>query len=130
MLKEENIHIALDTAGVGNGNYEEILSYVDLIILDIKHTNKEGYKPVWIRQVIVPGTTDTFEYLQELKEYLKGIKNIEKIEFLPYHILGKEKYKNLGLNYPYEHLDSMDSQKCTKLYNDFIKDFNHKTNKK
>ena len=43
LLKNENIHIALDTAGIGNGHYEELLQYVDLILLDIKHITKEGY---------------------------------------------------------------------------------------
>ena len=42
-LKEENIHIAIDTAGVGNGNYIELLQTVDLVLLDIKHTTKEGF---------------------------------------------------------------------------------------
>ena len=46
LLKQENIHIALDTAGVGLGDYEEILKYIDLVILDIKHTQKDGYKEV------------------------------------------------------------------------------------
>ena len=41
-LKQEGIHIAIDTAGVGMGHYEELLSYVDLIILDIKHVTREG----------------------------------------------------------------------------------------
>ena len=44
LLKKEGIHIALDTSGVGNGNYEEILSYIDLVILDIKHVTESGYK--------------------------------------------------------------------------------------
>ena len=44
LLRKENIHIALDTSGVGNGNYDEILSYIDLVLLDIKHVTKEGYK--------------------------------------------------------------------------------------
>ena len=35
-MKKENIHIALDTAGVGSGNYKDILRWVDLILLDIK----------------------------------------------------------------------------------------------
>ena len=43
-LKSENIHIAIDTAGVGIGKYEELLSLIDLVILDIKHPNKEEYK--------------------------------------------------------------------------------------
>ena len=113
-LKEEGIHIAIDTAGVGIGKYDEILSLVDLVLLDIKHPNKEGYqkltgmdislsekfieslnksgKPVWIRQVIVPGIMDTDEYIFDLANYLQKIKNIEKIEFLPFHHLGFTKY--------------------------------------
>jgi len=145
LLKKEKIHIALDTAGVGNGNYDEILSYVDLVLLDIKHVTKEGYKditsnnidesqkfinslnksglPVWIRQVIVPGIMDNDEYLEGLKQQLKKINNIEKIEFLPYHTLGKEKYQNLGITYSYENLESMDSIKCKELYDKFIKEY-------
>ena len=138
LLKKENIHIALDTSGVGNGNYEEILSYVDLILLDIKHITPSGYKeltnhkideslkfiealnksgkPVIIRQVIVPGIMDNEEYLKGLKEQLKTIKNIQKIEFLPYHTLGINKYKELKLNYPLENLIAMDNKKCQELY--------------
>ena len=43
LLKKENIHIALDTAGVGNGKYDEILDIVDLVIFDIKATEEELY---------------------------------------------------------------------------------------
>ena len=82
--------------------------------------NKKSNKPVWIRQVIVPNLMDNEEYLYKLKEYLKKIKNIKKIDFLPYHTLGKEKYKELGIDYPYKHLEAMDKQKCSELYNKFI----------
>ena len=44
ILKKENIHITIDTAGVGNGNYDKILKYVDLVLLDIKHTIPIKYK--------------------------------------------------------------------------------------
>lgn len=142
-LKKHNIHIALDTAGVGLGNYEEILKYVDLIILDIKHVTKEGYKTVtqvqmneveefikianklnkkfWIRQVIIPGIMDNEEYLNSLKDYINKINNIDKIEFLPYHKLGREKYIKLGIPYPCENIPEMDIDKCNKLYDKFIK---------
>ena len=142
LLKKENVHIALDTSGNGNGNYEEILSYIDLVLLDIKHVTNKGYKdltgvsndeyhkfleylnqsnkPVWIRQVIVPGLMDNDEYLQGLKKELTKIKNIERIDFLPYHNLGKEKYKELNIDYPYEDLESLDNIKCQELYNKFI----------
>ena len=46
LLKKENIHITLDTSGVGNGNYEEILSYIDLVLFDIKHVTSKGYKDI------------------------------------------------------------------------------------
>ena len=148
LLKKENIHIALDTSGNGNGNYEEILSYVDLVLLDIKHINNEGYKsltgvdnkefnnfievlnksnkPVWIRQVIVPGLMDNDNYLKGLKLVLDKINNIEKIDFLPYHNLGKEKYKELNIPYPYENLESLDSLECQKLYEKFMNEYYNK----
>ena len=142
-LKKHNIHIALDTAGVGLGNYEEILKYIDLIIFDVKHTTKEGYKLItrmdtdesfkflevanklnkkfWVRQVIVPGITDTKEYLISLKEYINNIKNIEKVEFLPYHKLGEEKYRKLNIPYPCKNIPEMDKNRCDELFNEFIK---------
>lgn len=143
LLKENDIHVALDTAGVGNGRYDEVLKLADLVLLDIKHINNEGYfnitgrenldetekfiteinrqnKPVWIRQVIIPGIMDNMEYLKGLKEYLKKINRIERIDFLPYHKLGEEKYEKLNLEYPYKGLPEMDREECEKLYETFI----------
>lgn len=141
ILKPENIHIAIDTAGYGNDDYDELLDYIDLVILDIKHTTKEGLKSltggdiekverfidalnkkqkkVWIRQVIIPGVTDNTEYITSLAGYLQKINNIEKIEFLPYHHLGKEKYETLKIPYPYKDKPEMDKEKCQKLYEEF-----------
>ena len=42
-LKKEDVHIAVDTAGIGLGNYKELLSTIDMVLLDIKHITKEGY---------------------------------------------------------------------------------------
>lgn len=142
-LKKHNIHIALDTAGVGLGNYEELLKYIDLIIFDVKHTTMNGFKkvtqvttnepikfiktanklnkPFWVRQVIVPGIMDNEEYLYSLKDYIKQIKNIEKIEFLPYHKLGREKYIKLGIPYLCDNIPEMNKDKCNELYEKFIK---------
>lgn len=151
ILKKEGIHIALDTAGVGNGDYEELLSYIDLVLLDIKHATREGYQeitgmkiddslkfieslnksgvPVWIRQVIVPGIMDHDSYLEKLSLVLRNIQNIERIEFLPYHTMGKEKYKKLGISYPYEDLEEMNQEKCQKLYQQFMEVYDGKGKK-
>lgn len=143
LLKKENIHIALDTAGVGNGDYRELLQYVDLIILDIKHVTRDGYlnltghviddslsfiqqanalqKPYWIRQVVVPGIHDNLEYIKLLKQFLKQLSNVQRIDFLPYHKLGSEKYEKLGIPNPYKDLPAMDEEKCKELYQIFMK---------
>lgn len=145
ILKKENIHIALDTAGVGLGDYDEILKYIDLVLLDIKHITDKEYedltkhkrdeslkfiealnksdKKVWIRQVIVPGINDNKDYITGLAEFLKGIKNIERIDFLPYHKLGDEKYEKLNITNPFKEKEAMDKEKCSKLYNEFLKTY-------
>ena len=147
-LKQENIHIAIDTAGVGNGDYQELLQTIDLVLLDIKHITKEGYiditqtdnidkfndfveqlnktnVEVWIRQVIIPDVNDNIEYMNTLATYIKtNIKNVTKIEFLPFHTLGNEKYEKLGIKNPYKDKKDMDKDKCDELYNHFINEYN------
>ncbi len=119
--KEENIHTAVDTCGFYlDDKVKEALSYTDLVMLDIKHTNKESFekitkqdiarplafldymkeiqKPLWIRQVIVPTLTDSEEQILDLLKLIEGA-NVKKIELLPYHTLGTSKWEELGLTY-------------------------------
>ncbi len=147
-LKKENIHIAIDTAGVGIGNYREILKYVDLVLLDVKHISRRGYKnltghdiddslsfiealnkskvEVWIRQVIVPGITDNNKYLLGLAKFLKRIDNIKRVDFLPYHKFGDSKYVELGIENPFKSKVAMDKVRCEALYNKFMDIYENK----
>ncbi|MCI8778301.1 MAG: pyruvate formate lyase-activating protein [Bacilli bacterium] len=137
LLKKENINIALDTAGVGNGNYDEILKLVDLVIFDIKAIDDNSYKEItannineslkflkrcqelnkkmWLRQVIIPGINDNEEYINRLVEFIKPLKNIEKIELLPYHTMAKEKYNKLNLPYKLKNTIDMNIDRCKEL---------------
>ena len=139
LCKEKGIHTCIDTAGYGNGDYDEILKYTDLVLFDIKHFTKEGYKNVtymdinkslefleamernntkkWIRHVIVPGLTDGEEHIKALGEYIKTISNVEKIELLPYHLLGANKYEVLNIPYPLKGVKAMDKDKCKEYMN-------------
>lgn len=138
LCKEAGIHTTLDTSGVGFGDYEEILKYTDLVLYDVKHLTREGYKDMtgieidetqkfleackkmgtkmWIRQVVVPGKTDSEEYIRELGKFIKTLDNVEKVELLPYHLLGVNKYETLGIKYRLEGLQAMDKEACKALY--------------
>ena len=135
-LKKEKINIALDTAGVGNYN-EKLLDYIDLIIFDIKAVKSDdynyitGYKideslkflnkcqekniKMWIRQVIVPKINDNEKNILELKKFISKLKNVEKVELLPYHTMAIDKYKKLGIEYKLTGLEAMNKEKCKKL---------------
>ena len=134
--KRNGIHTCLDTSGAGE-NYDEILDYCDLIILDVKELDEEKYKKLtgqnmdwfknflkkcqekhkkmWLRQVIVPGYNDTEESVLKLKDFVSKLHNIEKVELLPYHSMAKEKYKKLGIKYRLENVLDMNKEKCKKL---------------
>lgn len=136
-LKDFGIHTCLDTSGCGIGYYEEILKYVDLVILDIKAIGDEDYlkitgnkieeynkfldackkmnKKLWLRQVIVPGINDSENYINKLKGYIKNIPNVERVELLPYTTLGVKKYSELGIKYRLENVSSMNNDELEKL---------------
>lgn len=133
-LKKENIHTAIDTSGMIEitDTIKELLSLTDLVLLDIKHINSEKSKelvgssnekelafakylsdnniPIWIRQVIIPGITDNKEDLLELKKFINSLKSVKKVELLPYHNLGKHKWKTLGYEYKLENIRQANSE--------------------
>ena len=121
---DKNIHTALDTSGIlfkQNEKYDELIKYTNLVLLDIKHIDDDEHKkltghsnknilefakyldkksvPVWIRHVVVPEITYKREYLEKLGQFIKTLKNVQKLEVLPYHNMAAEKYKALGIDY-------------------------------
>ena len=150
-LKEENIHIALDTSGIFAKNPKELLDYIDLVLLDVKALNRDSFiditqkdlfnkylefvdilnksnTDVWIRQVIIPDVNDNIDYIKELAKFLKNINNIKRVEFLPFHKMGDEKYLKLNKENPYKDKKAMDKNKCDMLYQEFIKVYKKKDN--
>lgn len=104
--------------------WKELMEYTDLLLLDIKHIDNEQHKiltgqpntnilemarqlsdmgkPVWIRHVLVPERNDKDEYLFKLADFIRSLRNVERVEVLPYHTLGVYKWKALGYDYPLE----------------------------
>ena len=137
LCKEKGIHTCLDTAGVGFGDYKEILSYTDLVILDIKAVEEDEYleltgqkmnffkeflkqaiecgKKFWLRQVIVPTINDDEEHILKLKALASTIPNVQKVELLPYKTIGVHKYKDLNIPYRLEGVEELSETKLKEL---------------
>lgn len=119
---------------------KEALSLTDLVLLDIKHIDEEKCKelvgfsnkreltfarylsdndiPIWIRQVLVPGYTDDEDDLLKLKKFIDSLNTVQKVELLPYHNMGKYKWKNLGFAYPLDDVQpasTSDLEKAKKI---------------
>jgi len=120
--KDLGIHTALDTSGYCNLNVaQDVLDYVDLVLLDIKSFDPEIYlnvtgvpvgptlrlarylsdiqKPAWIRFVLVPGLTDQPHNVQGLADFVATLNNVERVEVLPFHKMGEYKWEQLGYDY-------------------------------
>ena len=136
LLKAKGMHTCVDTSGITfNGasaasveKHEKLLAVTDLFLLDIKHIDDSACKeltgqsnantlafakfldkhkkPTWIRQVLVPGLTDSDETLQATRAFIDGLSCVERVEVLPYHTMGTVKYEKLGLKYPLEGVEA------------------------
>jgi len=120
--KALGLHTALDTQGyLGSRLSDQDLAYIDLVLLDVKWFNPEGYlrltgaelaptlafaerlaqlkKPVWLRYVLVPGYTDAEQDVRNLAKWAAQLGNIERVDILPFHQLGQHKWEELGKTY-------------------------------
>ncbi len=122
LCKKQGISVAVDTSGyVWNQTVEELLNYIDLVLLDIKSYDpviyesltgvsltptlqmldylREKHMDTWIRYVVVPQLTDNLESIQQLSDYLANYSNVSKIELLGFHKMGEYKWQALNLDY-------------------------------
>jgi len=139
--KEEQIHTCIDTSGVTYKKEKEyvekldiLLKHTDLVMLDIKHIENDNHKaltghgnenilafakhleekniPLWVRHVVVEGYTDKPEDLNKLGEFIGKLKNLKGLDVLPYHTMGVNKYKELGIPYRLDGVASLSQEKA------------------
>lgn len=138
LCRMEGIHTALDTSGACcSGKALSVLNHTDLALLDIKTMNPELYPRLtgqrqtnnlrfldelqrrgirtWVRHVVVPGITDEDHWLHRLGEYVAHYSVVEKIEVLPYHTLGVQKYERLGLDYPLKGVPPLSNDRADEV---------------
>lgn len=138
-LAEENIQSVIDTSGTWTDDFTKpAIRRSQLLLLDIKHSDPKTFreitglnqenlyrvidlaneeeKPVWIRQVIVPGINDTEENIRELKSFVQArIKHVCRIELLGYHDMAIEKWDRLGIPYKLRDVPPMDRGRLARL---------------
>lgn len=139
--KKRGIPTCLDTSGImyrksQAEKFQKLFQVTDLVLLDIKHSIPKGHKeltglpqtsvldfasalehagvPVIVRHVVVPGITDRKEELTELGSLIGRWRNLKGLEVLPYHTMGLNKYKELGISYPLEGVPQMDKGEAKK----------------
>jgi pyruvate formate lyase activating enzyme len=128
---ERGIHTALDTSGfLGARASDQLLADTSLVLLDVKSGLPEVYREttgrelqptldfgrrlartgtaMWIRFVLVPGLTDAVENVEAVAAYAASLQElgsggaVERVEVLPFHQLGRDKWHELGEPYPLE----------------------------
>jgi pyruvate formate lyase activating enzyme len=120
--RQLGVHTALDTNGsLGERLSDEDLSCIDLVLLGLKAITPEVHqrltgtdnetvhlfsrrladqrRPVWIRFVVVPGFTDDLDEVGKMADFAAALGNVERVEVLPFHQLGRFKWERLGMEY-------------------------------
>ena len=120
--REMGIHTALDTNGYyGDKLSDAELEVISLVLLDMKAWDPAKHKtltgmevgptkafaqrlaarrrPVWLRYVLVPGLTDNPEDIKQIAAFAASLGNVERVDVLPFHQMGRFKWERLGLKY-------------------------------
>lgn len=136
--KKRDIHTCLDTTGLAQQDkMAEIAQYTDHFLYDIKHIDNEQHrkytgvhneailanlsyidsigKDIWIRYVLVPGINDDEGDLLKMLAFLKELKHVKKINILPYHKIGGQKYHRFGLEYKMNGIEEPTSEQIEKV---------------
>jgi pyruvate formate lyase activating enzyme len=124
--KEKYIHTAVETCGYirERSVLERLLPHVDLFLYDIKCIDDEKHrvftgvsnqsilenarfissqaKPMMVRIPVIPGFNNTAEEMGELAEFSSRLSSVVEVHLLPYHELGRSKYRMLDREYGME----------------------------
>ncbi|WP_347041800.1 pyruvate formate-lyase-activating protein [Brachybacterium nesterenkovii] len=141
--KALGIHTAIDTSGfLGANATDEFLENVDLVLLDVKAGSEEVYKPltgrslqptidfgdrlerlgikIWIRFVVVPGWTDSYDNVERVADIVsRWPHSVERVEVLPFHNMGEDKWNNLGLDYKLRGVSAPDKRVVERVRDQF-----------
>ena len=121
-VKKLGVHTTLETNGYfGERLTDADLDSIDLVMLGLKAFEPDLHKrltgmettpihafarrlaarkhPVWVRYVVVPGWTDTVDEAKRMAEFVGSLGNVQRVDVLPFHQMGRFKWEKLGMDY-------------------------------
>jgi pyruvate formate lyase activating enzyme len=136
-VKAMGVHTAVETNGyLGDRLSDAELEQFDLVLLGLKswgeaHRDLTGKdmaptlefarrlaarkRPVWVRFVLVPGLTDDRGLVKSIAEFAAGLGNVQRVEVLPFHQMGRFKWEKLGLNYTLNDAKAPSRELCDEV---------------
>lgn len=143
--RKNNLHTCLDTSGFAPfQHYKELLDLVDIFLYDLKETDTEKHKQttgvpydsiienlykidkncgkIILRCLIIPGFNNRQDHFKKIADIANQLKNIIKIDLLPYHPLGKSKNAAIGKKYSLNKL-SFSKENTVKKWQKCIQKF-------
>jgi len=140
--RQMGLHTAMETSGfLGDRADDDLLSVLDLVLLDIKSSDPATYKavtgrelaptlrfaerlaalgkPAWVRFTLVPGLTDDPANVEAIARFVAPMKNVAWVEVQPFHQLGAFKWKAMGLPYPLENTPAASPELVKRVLDQF-----------
>jgi len=142
-LRAAGIHTALDTSAViGGEKLARVLESTDLVLLDLKIMDPARHRqvigvplpgilehireidrtrlPIILRVPVVPGYTDDPDNLRAIAEFSRSLKALIQVELLPFHQLGRPKYRQLGKPYTLAELPTLSDEAMLRAKQIFL----------
>ena len=136
--KSYGLHTAIESAAsLPFSHIEKLMPYLDLFLMDIKHTDPVKHKEftgkdnalilenatrvadsgveLIIRTPVIPTFNDTAQEIRDISRFAKGLGGVKEHHLLPYHRLGSDKYKGLGRRYAMADIDPPSAEKMQYL---------------
>ncbi|WP_034658715.1 glycyl-radical enzyme activating protein [Robertmurraya massiliosenegalensis] len=136
--KEKGWHTAIETtAFTSQAVLEQVLPWLDLVLLDIKHTDERKHLefvgrsnekilenakfigqfgvPIIIRVPVIPTFNDGIDEMETIASFASNIRGVKEMHLLPYHRLGENKYDYLNYEYEMKGIPTPTNEKMQKL---------------
>lgn len=141
-LKEHQIHTAIETTGyIKEEIFKELAPMFDLLLFDVKHYDSDKHYEgthvhneliiknlAWAienkidvlpRIPVIPGFNDSLYDAKGIANLLKKV-NAKKVQLLPFHQFGENKYHLLGKTYAYENVKALHPEDLIDYQNEFL----------